>query len=1455
MAGDFTRNTHDRSKQYVAVNMQQGRVQLDADWNEQNAIARERLESETIDVVGLNGAPKKNSGFLLVPTPDGLDLVILPGRFYIDGIAIELTTGSWSVTATPGQDFIAAPARLLDGRPLRQGDRVALTAGFTTQQLIVDDFDANTMRVTFTGNVTRNGEATLERIRTFRTQPFRERPELPDADGRYLFYLDVWDREITALDDPSIREVALGGPDTATRTQLVWQVRWIEAGDGATCSRSRLEFVTAPNSGMLTAFTTPPDDDTDPCHLPPAAGYRGLENQLFRVEVHRGGILAAGPADPNGPTFKWSQHNATIETSASNPNASNVTVHDLGRDDVLGFAERQWVELIDDETLFEAYASGSPNQLSQIGDIDEASLELTMTHPVPVDATARGLKLRRWDMPDTADQPDGVPMTTADFELGAGVSIRFDAGRYHSGDYWLIPARTATRQIEWPGAEDGHPAPLPPRGVHHHYAKLAIVDRAGGELFRREDCRKPFAALTDLCAVDICFDNEICEFPSSVRNVQQAIDELCRRTDLRTHNKYLHGYGVVCGLQLSCDGDVFVRVNEGYAIDCEGYDIFLRTPLRISLRDVEGNEHLGASRSLCLTMARNADGTPHFALRPHGDDGDWRELFRGTLLADYYDGTIAPLLQWYRDNLDPRQDGERVSPQQRNFSALFNLLIQIANPKNGSHVFLSPEEDGLLRELYESLRRLVTVDLRGESTCIPANLGELPDYPFTPAELDERTIFAKGFRQKIRVHPRFRLAYVFGTDDSVDVYDLPGGELRFRLLFRGVIRDVAVSAADPGVLYAVAVDGGTSYFAQAAADRPGSFTRTLELKGFDVPSIVTTQGENQRNVYGADRNGSLIEIDPQTRKVRKLDDLSQTKPTGQLLADSGVLFALAASSKATPGKYDTLVAQRLPRGDEHFDPHISELNAEGDDDFSVGVENSESGFAWVVVDPPRSSTTKRALLIEAFSGRRVRDLDLESGTRIRMAAVSGDGTPVLSYEEDYELRLLQQNRLGPKVPVQVCPISIAFAPAMQGVVALNTASNTLSLIRSRYFTDPFPIDPLKTYRTQMIQAWLRLFGVVAETLKDRFCQELLIDCPTCTERDVISLGCIELDANIRVARICALEHRKYVHTFRSVEYWLSLIPIQRLLTLAIQRFCCSDIADRFGRIRLPRETDPDRFHCDQTPDISTLIETLRDLFKSSGQSLASRGRLFADWLLRLDKERMPVDPRPDPRDFVGEAVPSALLRLRDAGIDVSRVAEYRPELGRRAAATAVTRFSEGVPVTLVQQNGRVAYFTDTVSNDDLRDLRTTVKDFSRDAKSIRDAAAGIATFREDIDNVRRDVDEARKEFGTARKDVNDTRKDVDNVRGAVSTMREDVDEVRKESESTRLLVLERDAAVREVLDLRQVVLALQDANKEAQRKITELSTTVEGAAKAVREFDALKSRIDIMERLVRRPPG
>ena len=63
MKGDFSRDTFDPSKHYQQVLMQQGRAQLDADWNEEAAVGLHRDETTTADVIGKCGGPADGAAF------------------------------------------------------------------------------------------------------------------------------------------------------------------------------------------------------------------------------------------------------------------------------------------------------------------------------------------------------------------------------------------------------------------------------------------------------------------------------------------------------------------------------------------------------------------------------------------------------------------------------------------------------------------------------------------------------------------------------------------------------------------------------------------------------------------------------------------------------------------------------------------------------------------------------------------------------------------------------------------------------------------------------------------------------------------------------------------------------------------------------------------------------------------------------------------------------------------------------------------------------------------------------------------------------------------------------------------------------------------------------------------------------------------------------------------------
>ncbi len=483
MKADLSRNTFQPDRHYRDVVKQQGRVELDADWNEQQAINVHRVETETVDVVGRTGAPVHQAGFAI--STDGVTLRIGVGRLYVDGILCENTSDRL--------DYATQPDRL-DVPP------------------VLDEFIA------------------------------------AGADSG-IVYLDVWLRHVTALNDARIREVALGGPDTATRTQVVWQVRILPLPTGKpdapkllAAQKKQLDLqtrltaavaaggnlaplvqsladanrelailqnastapalsctsavplwdrLTAASGARLTARTAPTPPVTDLCQLPPRAGYQRTENQLYRIEVHHGGDLGTA-------TFKWSRDNGTVATAVEDVLGNDVRVRSVGPDEVLGFATGQWVELVDDAGELDGVAG----RLIQIDAVPAGSRDLTMKTTPPAVNAARHPILRRWDQSGAAAGADGVPITGGWQALEDGVEIRFAAGPFRSGDYWLVPARTATGEVEWPPYEipNLNPRPQPPCGIGHHYCRLALVQRVERTLQVTADCRPLFAPLTEIAA-------------------------------------------------------------------------------------------------------------------------------------------------------------------------------------------------------------------------------------------------------------------------------------------------------------------------------------------------------------------------------------------------------------------------------------------------------------------------------------------------------------------------------------------------------------------------------------------------------------------------------------------------------------------------------------------------------------------------------------------------------------------------------------------------------------------------------------------------------------------------------------------------------------------------------------------------------------------------------------------
>ncbi|BAY08539.1 DUF6519 domain-containing protein [Calothrix sp. NIES-2098] len=404
MKGDFTRSTFQPQKHYTSVRMQQGRLQLDADWNEQIDILAYLNQIQLQDMIGVSGVPETNGGFKIQTTDNQEELTISAGHIYVNGILCEL------------------------------------------------EQEIN----------------------------YNQKPKA-DGESEYVVYLDVWQRFITAIDDPEIREIALVNvPDTATRTQTVFQVQLIlekEWEDFQKKHENRQLYLTAnvkSISGLSSAI----------------ARDQGLGNHLYRIEIHK-------VDDNNQATFKWSRDNGSIVSAVTNIKENTIIIQNFGRDDLQSFAAGQWIEVTDEVresenrpgTLVHLTSATSGRQLTFDPDTVDGD-------PITKDYfnfDKNKVKVRRWDNIGNSDQAT-IPINSAEsITLEAGIEVQFNTENlYQTGDYWQLPVRSEQRidQIPWSGK------PQAAQGIKHHYCQLAKVTFNGTNFSRLEDKRPKFQSLT-----------------------------------------------------------------------------------------------------------------------------------------------------------------------------------------------------------------------------------------------------------------------------------------------------------------------------------------------------------------------------------------------------------------------------------------------------------------------------------------------------------------------------------------------------------------------------------------------------------------------------------------------------------------------------------------------------------------------------------------------------------------------------------------------------------------------------------------------------------------------------------------------------------------------------------------------------------------------------------------------
>ena len=456
MAGDRARVSYDPSRKWRGLIAQQGRVTVEADWNEAAAIDAERGRQLTLNVVGTLGTP--DGGYVVTAVP----------------AAGSPPAGS-PPTSGPG-DLIIGPGTLYAG-----GERLDLDApvAYSAQP----DW------------------------RDHSTDPRWSPPAVPTGTSYELVYLLASEQEVSAVEDPALADVALGGPDTMGRQRILQRfVRWpspsavgYQAWDALVGSLGSAGLTFDPAAITLGSATTlqvsfTSAGPTGPCQPAATGGYLGAENQMIRVMVT--GVDTSG-----APTIVWGFDDASflyrVHAAAYDPGSgtTSVTLASAPPDSyhfpVLG----QAVELLRDAVQLTAadYIASPAGFVSTLtAGFAPASMSLAMSGEPPADylsAATPQLYLRVWQAVTVAPAGQATPLG----DTGVAVTLASSTGTFHPGDFWRFAVRPAQPAAVYPDRYLA--APQPPEGPRTLACPIAVLTWEDGAA-TAASCVPLFAGLT-----------------------------------------------------------------------------------------------------------------------------------------------------------------------------------------------------------------------------------------------------------------------------------------------------------------------------------------------------------------------------------------------------------------------------------------------------------------------------------------------------------------------------------------------------------------------------------------------------------------------------------------------------------------------------------------------------------------------------------------------------------------------------------------------------------------------------------------------------------------------------------------------------------------------------------------------------------------------------------------------
>jgi hypothetical protein len=513
---------------------------------------------------------------------------------------------------------------------------------------------------------------------------------------------------------------------------------------------------------------------------------------------------------------------------------------------------------------------------------------------------------------------------------------------------------------------------------------------------------------------------------------------------------------------------------------------------------------------------------------------------------------------------------------------------------------------------------------------------------------------------------------------------------------------------------------------------------------------------------------------------------------GHLVVDGETTqgYATASGAGAVSDIYDQVVVldlATLPEADNAAPKTTVKLqhpetggSLTGEDDIALGAGDGRGAARlYVVARPDKTGGRKHLVTFEKLTPKRV--LDVED-TTIQPLFHGATQQLLLSMEDGYRIQVVDPTgakTIVDRHPLQISPVALAGDARSGQVYALNFLSNTISAIPAGEIkTDAAFLKDLETYRDSVLTAFMRLLGGLSQYLKDCLCHHLLVNCPDCAKEDRIYLGVAEVRGK-EIHNVCNFSGRRYVKSFPTVDYWMSILPVLPLLKWSVERFCCAVLPDLAAKFVKPAPPEA-LTHRVQSRTARKAVQTyqradIKGEVRAQKKTINTSGLLFKDAVAARFESGSLQQPGLRKSLILGGELNATRKDLEAEGVVVEKVEPYDPALGAKNLiefGKAPTRVAPGTRISLYEADGKVMYYrviepveaagvSESVKREieDLEKRKAVLEDLSGveaelDGLDARRAdIMDLAALSDELGGLGKEKEAVRKELAAAREEI------------------------------------------------------------------------------------------------------